>query len=447
MNDIEKSLFDVTALQAVANHILAEAKRCQADHAEACIAMSKGYSVSAREGAVETVEYNQDKVIEIKVYVGQRSGMASISDIRPEAVRAAVEAACHIAKFTDVDPAAGLAAKEELAFNYPHLDLAFPWSISVADAIELACQCEREALHYDKRIMSAEEVSIATGDAMTMYVNSNDFVGYFPHTRHEISCVLVAKDGDDMQRDYGYTVATRPEDLASISVVAKEAAERTLHRLGARRLSTMKVPVIFAAEEARSLLQHFASAISGGNIYRKASFLVDKLEQKIFPSFVQLDEQPHLPLGLGSVPFDGDGVATRHNVFVEAGVLRQYALGVYSARKLGMKTTGNAGGVHNLSIKLGDKNLSALLKTMHRGLLITELMGHGVNLLTGDYSRGVGGFWVDNGEIQYPVHEITIASKLQDMFARMLEVGNDIDVRGSVRTGSILIEEMMIAGS
>jgi PmbA protein len=447
MNEVEKNIFDVNQLQMLAKNILQEITRAQADQAEVGIAASKGFSVSAHDGDVETVEYNQDKIIEIKVYFGTRTGSASISDIRIEAIRSAVEAACHIAKFTDEDPAAGIAGKEELAFHYPALDLKFPWSISVAEAIELACQCEREALAHDKRIMSAEEASVATSESVHLYANSNGFIGYYPYTRHEISCVLIAKEDEEMQRDYSYTVGIDPQRLKSVSWVAKEAAEHTVRRLGARRLRTTKSPVIFIAEEARGLLGHFASAIAGGSIYRKSSFLLDHLDKQIFPSFVHIHEQPHLPLALGSIPFDEDGVATRNNIFIENGRLRNYALGVYSARKLGLQTTGNAGGVHNLTIKPGEKDLSALIKAMGRGLLITELMGQGVNLLTGDYSRGAAGYWVENGEIQYPVHEITVAGKLQEMYARLAEVGNDVDTRGGIRTGSILIEEIMIGGN
>lgn len=445
--DKEKSLIDTSRLQAIANDVLQQAAANGAHQAEVGIATSKGFSVSAREGDVEKVEYNQDKVIEIQVFFGKRRGSASISDIRPEAVRAAVEAACHIAKFTDEDPAAGLAEKEELAFDYPVLDLNYPWSITVEKAIELACQCEKEALAYDKRIMSAEEVNVATGEGWELYANSNGFMGSYPHTRHEISCVLIAKEGDDMQRDYSYTVSLDPEHLESVSAIAKQAAEKTVRRLGARRLPTMKAPVIYLAEEARGLFGSFMSAISGGSLYRKASFLLDHLDKPIFPDFMHIEEQPFLPRALGSAPFDSDGVATRPNVFIEKGVLRSYMLGVYSARKLGMKTTGNAGGAHNLIVRPGNKDLKALLKTMGKGLLITEMMGNGANIVTGDYSRGAGGYWVENGEIQYPVHEITVAGKLQEMYGRIAEIGNDVDVRGGVRTGSVLIEEMMIAGS
>ena len=433
-------------LQQISQDILKEANRLGASEAEVSIGANKGFSVTARHADVETIEYNKDKAIEITVFFGKRTGSASLSDIRKEAIHAAVEAACHIAKFTDEDPASGLAKKEELACHYPALSLAYPWPISVDKAIELVCQCEKEALSYDKRIMSAEDVRLATVDVLHVYANSHGFLGAYPYTRHEMSCVLIAKEGEEMQRDYHYTVSSDPSELESVTSVAHLAAEKAVHRLGAKRLHTTKIPVIFAAEEARGLLSHFVSAIQGGNLYRKSSFLLDHLEKKVFPSFVHLSEQPHLPKALGSAPFDADGVATRANVFVEAGLLKNYSLGIYSARKLGMKTTGNAGGVHNLAIQPGNKNLAQLLKTMDKGLLITELMGHGVNLVTGDYSRGASGYWVERGEIQYPVHEVTVAGKLQDMYAHFVEVGNDVDVRGNIHTGSILIQEMVVAG-
>ena len=448
MNELKKgtTVLQPSHLEALSRQVLQEAKRCGADQAEVSVGANKGFTVTARGGDVETVEYHQDKVIDISVLFGKRSGAASISDIRPEAVRAAVEAACHIAKFTDEDPASGLAEKDELAFDYPKMALAHPWDITVEQAIEMAIECEHLAMATDKRIMSAESSSVSTSESMHMYANSLGFMGWFPYTRHDISCILVAKQKDEMQRDYSYTVSSDPKQLKSIAYIAKEAAERAARRLGARRLPTQKAPVIFAAEEARGLLGHFVAAISGGALYRKSSFLLDHLDKKIFPEFVHIQEQPHLAHAMGSAPFDNDGVATRDNVFIENGILRQYALGVYSARKLGMKTTGNAGGTHNLTIKPGNQDLAALLKTMGKGLLVTEMMGNGVNLITGDYSRGVGGFWVENGEIQFPVQEITIAGKLQEMYARLAHVGNDVDLRGNIRTGSILLEEMMIAG-
>ncbi|HLB43004.1 MAG TPA: metalloprotease PmbA [Gammaproteobacteria bacterium] len=446
MKAIKKLSFDTSRLQYVAQDILNEASRSGADQAEVGIGTHKGFSISARRGDVETVEYHQDKTIEVRVFFGKRTGSASFSDLTSEAIHAAVEAACHIAKFTDEDPAAGLADKNELAFHYPQLDSAYPWIISVEDAIKLACQCEQEALAYDNHIMSTEDVRVNTTEAFGLHANSYGFMGCFPYTRHEISCVLIAKKGDEMQRDYSYTTACDAKQLESVTAIAKQAAEKVIRRLGAKRIPTMKTPVIYIAEEARGLLGHFAAAIQGGSLYRKASFLLDHRDKKIFPDFMHIQEQPHLPRALGSAPFDDDGVATHANIFVENGVLCNYALGVYSARKLAMQTTGNAGGTHNLTIRLGNKNLKTLLKTMDKGLLITEMMGHGVNLLTGDYSRGVAGFWIEHGEIQYPVHEITVAGKLQNMYKQIVEVGNDVDIRGNIRTGSILLEELMVAG-
>src|SRR5579862_2796952 len=327
MNGIEKTsnlLRDTVRLQELAQDVLKEAKRLGASQAEVGIAANKGFSVGARNGDVETVEYSQDKVVEVTVLFGKRRGGASLTDLRKDAVRAAVEAACHIAKFTDEDEDAGLAEINELAFDYPKLDLACPWDISVEKAIELACQCEREALAYDKRIMSAEEVNVVTMDALHIYGNSHGFIGFFPYTRHEISCVLIAKQGDEMQRDFSYTVSVDPARLETVSTVAKQAAERSVRRLGARRLPTAKVPVIFIADEARSLMGYFASAIQGGSLYRKSSFLLDHLGKQIFPEFMHIQEQPHLSRGLGSSPFDNDGVATRSNVFIENGILQNY---------------------------------------------------------------------------------------------------------------------------
>lgn len=433
-------------LKNMMSDILQEAAKQGATSAEVDLGVNKGFSVSARMGDVESVEYNQDKLVDITVYFGQRSGSASLSDLRPDAIRSAIEAACNIARFTDEDNCAGLADKEMMAFNYPEPLLSYPWDISVEQAIELAKECEAKALAADKQISQAEGVTVSTGIAWSAYGNSHGFLGLFPVTRHEISCVLVAKRGSEMQRDYSYTVSCDPTLLDSISKVAEEAAQKSVRRLGARHLKTCQVPVVFIAEQARSLLGSFVSAISGGSIYRKASFLVDQLGKPIFPAHINMMEHPHLVRGLGSAPFDDDGVATRDNVFIESGILKNYVLGTYSARKLGMKSTGNSGGVHNLSITTGQSDLAALLKKMGTGLLVTELMGNGVNLITGDYSRGATGFWVENGVIQYAVEEITIAGNLRDIYANLVEVGCDVDLRGNIHTGSILLEKMTVAG-
>lgn len=446
MNELKKAGFTQENIKKMVEDILLEAKHQGASNAEVDVSVNKGFTVTARKGDVETVEYQQDKGISITVYFGKRMGSASLSDVRHEAIRSAVSAACNIARFTDEDEYSGLADKKLLAFNYPKIELAFPWSISVEQAIEMAKECESMAVAKDKRIFNSEGATISTMEVCHAYGNSEGFIGVFPATRHEISCVLIAKQGEEMQRDYYYTVSCDPQLMDAINKVAAQAAERTIKRLGAKRLTTRSTPVIFAAEEARGLLGHFVSAISGGNLYRKSSFLLDHLDKQIFPAHIKIDERPYLAKALGSAPYDDDGVATRPNVFIDNGILRSYSLGVYSARKLGMQTTGNSGGVHNLFINTSDKDLSGLLKTMGTGLLVTELMGQGINLVTGDYSRGCSGYWVENGEIQYPVEEITIAGNLKDMYANMVEVGNDIDKRGNIQTGSILLERMMIAG-
>ncbi|MDR3477598.1 MAG: metalloprotease PmbA [Gammaproteobacteria bacterium] len=447
MPDITKmDYFNQPHLEQLVADILREAVQQGATSAEVDVAVNKGFTVTARKGEVETVEYNQDKIIELTVYFGKRCGTASLSDVRPEAIRSAVQAACNIARFTDEDEFNALADKKLLAFDYPSVDIYSPWSLSVPQAIEMVLECEAMALSKDKRIVNSEGATLSTGEVWHSYGNTQGFIGTCPVTRHEISCVLIAKKGKEMQRDYCYSVACDPSMLESIQHVAETAVERTVRRLGAQRLSTCKVPVIYAAEEARGLLGHFVSAIQGSSLYRKSSFLLDHLGQRVFPDHVQIDERPYLAKYLGSAPFDDDGVATRPNVFIDKGILKSYAMGIYSAKKLGMETTGNGGGVHNLFISTGDKDLPALMKKMGKGILVTELMGNGVNLVTGDYSRGMSGFWVENGEIQYPVEEITLAGRLQDMYGNLVEVANDVDTRGNIQTGSILLEEMTIAG-
>jgi PmbA protein len=433
--------------QTLAVDILREAQMLGASAAEVEVSVGKGFSVASRLGEVETVEYNQGKNIDINVYFGKRSGTASIADTRWESIQTAVQAACHIARFTEEDSCAGLADRSLLAFNYPQLEMAFPWNITVEQAIEMACTCEKESLALDKRIVNSEGVTIATNEGWYLYANSEQFMGHYAGTSHDISSVLVAKENTEMQRDYCYTSARDPQLLLPLSRLAKEAVDKTIRRLGARRLSTRKAPVIFIAEEARRLLGTFASAIQGGNLFRKSSFLLNQLGKPIFPAFINIYERPHLAKAMGSAPFDDDGVATRDNVFVEDGILQNYSLGVYSARQLGMHTTGNAGGMHNLMISTGKYDLRGLLQAMGTGLLVTEVMGPGVNVVTGDYSRGASGFWVEQGEIQYPVQEITIAGHLQEMYAHILEVGKDVDTRGNIQTGSLWLEEMMIAGA
>ncbi len=432
--------------QELASDILKQAKAQGASSAEVGVSSSDGFSVTVRLGEVETVEYNRDKGVGITVFFGQRKGSSSTSDMSPDAIKAAVSAACHIAKLSGEDNCAGLADPELLAKDYPDLDLYHPWSIDPEQAIELATQCEAQARAFDKRIINSEGASVASHQGVNVYANSHGFSGGYLSSSHSFNCALVAQDSLGMQRDGSYTVARDPSCLESIAAIAKEAGERTVKRLGARRVKTCQVPVVFHADVARGLIGSFLSAISGGNLYRKASFLVDQLGQSIFAKQVHIYQRPHIPKALGSSPFDAEGVATYDNDLIKEGLLQNYILSSYSARKLGMRTTGNAGGAHNIFINTSDKDLNGLLQLMGTGLLVTDVMGQGVNIVTGDYSRGATGFWVENGIIQYSVEEITIAGNLRDMYQQLVAVGSDIDRRGYIQTGSILIERMMVAG-
>lgn len=426
--------------------ILQEARQQGATAADVSVSKGIGFSVTARMGVAETVEYHRDKGIGVTVYVGQRKGSASTSDISPESIKSTVSAACSIARLTSEDPYAGLADPQFMATQFPDLDLYHPWAITPDQAIDIAIECEAQARAVDKRIVNSEGATIGTSQGIGVYGNSHGFVGGYATSTHSISCAMVAQDAKGMQRDGYYTVARHPEDLMSIAQVAKLTGERTVKRLGGRRLKTMHAPVIFAAEIARGLIGSFLGAISGGNLYRKSSFLLDHLNQPVFAKHIQISERPFIPRAFGSSAFDAEGVATHDRELIIDGVLQGYLLGSYSARKLGMQTTGNAGGSHNILINTENYGLEELLKKMDTGLLVTELMGQGVNIVTGDYSRGAAGFWVEKGIIQYPVEEITIAGNLAEMYKHLVAVANDIDHRGSVLTGSILIEKMMIAG-
>jgi len=426
--------------------LLAQARRQGASAAEAWVASNAGLEVTVRLGEVETVEHTRDNDLGITVYFGSRKGSASTSDLGPDAIRDAVAAACNIARYTQEDPCAHLADASLMATELPDLDLYHPWSIGVAEAIELAVECEDAARSHDPRIINSEGATLSSHSGVHVYGNSHGFVGGYPTSRHGLSCAVVGQQGEGMQRDYWWTSARSADDLESASAVGRRAAERTVARLGARQLGTTKAPVLFRAEVASGLLRSLISVISGGSLYRRASFLLDHLGERIFPDFVRILEQPLLPRGLASAPFDGDGVATAAKDLVSEGVLRTYVLDAYSGCRLGMPTTGNAGGVRNLSIEMGAKDRAGMLAELGTGLMVTELMGHGLNPVTGDYSRGAAGFWVENGEIQYPVEEITIAGNLRQMFEGLVAVGNDCDYPGSTRTGSWLIDEMTIAG-
>ncbi len=435
-------------LASVVEIALAEAKRLGASQSEAAINVSQGLSVTVRLGEVETVEHTRDKGLGVTVYFGQRSGSASTTDLSAAAVRDSVRAACAIAKYTAEDDCAGLADPALLAREFPELGLYQPWNPGMDQAIAAARECEAAARAEDRRISNSEGATLSTHAGLEVYGNSHGFLGHQAATRHGLSVSVIGQDDSGMQRDYWYTVDRAPGRLESPESVGREAARRTVRRLGGRKLATGKWPVVFEAPVAGSLLSHFIGAVRGSSLYRGASFLPDSLGKPVFAPGVRLHEQPHLPGVLGSAAFDNEGVATRARDLVRDGVLQGYVLDSYSARKLKLQTTGNAGGVHNLTLDpLGNvPDLATLLRRMDTGLLVTELIGFGVNAVTGDYSRGAAGFWVEGGEIRYPVEEITVAGNLKDMFRDFVAVGGDVDVRGNLRTGSILLGALTVAG-
>lgn len=437
---------DLAGLKEIVAGVLQYAKEHGATACEAEVSEGLGQTVTVRQGEVETIEYNRDKSMGISVYIGQRRGHASTSDFSPQAVRATADAALSIAKFTASDEFAGLADEKLLARDIPDLDLYHPWDLPVERAIAVARACENAAFAVDKRISNSEGATVSLQQSHFAYGNSLGFLAGYPSSRHWISCAVIAGKGDAMQRDDWYTSARAPSGLDAPELVGKTAGTRALARLGAKKVATAQAPVLFEAPVAASLLGHFVSAVSGGSLYRKSSFLVDSLGKQIFSPLVEITEDPLIPRGEASSPFDEEGVATHRRAVVEAGVVRGYFLGSYSARKLGMQTTGNAGGTHNLILKDTGQDLPQLLKKMGRGLLVTEMLGSGINMVTGDYSRGAAGFWVENGEIAYPVQEITVAGNLKDMFLGILAAGNDIVRRGSKQCGSVLIDRMTIGG-
>lgn len=433
-------------LQEMSANVVRLAKNVGASAAEAEISFGFGQNVSVRMGETETIEYNRDKGISVTVYFGHQKGHASTSDLSAKAIEDTVAAACNIARYTAKDEFCGLADVELMAKDIPNLDLHHPWALSVDGAIELAKQCESAALAVDKRITNSEGASVSTYEGLFAYANSHGFAGGYASSRHGFSCSVIAEEADSMQRDYWYTSARAAEDLDSAEFVGRRTGERTVRRLGCRRVKTAQVPVLFEASLASGLIGNLISAISGGSLYRKSSFLLDSLGKQVMSSHINIQELPHVPRGLASSPFDNEGVATKARTLVQDGVLQGYVLSSYSARKLGMQTTGNAGGNHNLIVSHGDLDFAGLVKTMGTGLIVTELLGHGLNMVTGDYSRGAAGFWVENGVIAYPVEEITIAGNLADMLKQIVAIGNDVFMQGSKQVGSILIERMTVAG-
>ena len=433
------------ALERIAEAILARARSAGASAAETEISQAIGQSVSVRNGAVETIEYHRDKGIGVTVYLGRHRGHASTADFAADALHAAVDKAIAIARYTAEDPAAGLADAERLAKAWHDLDLYHPWDLDVDAAIELGRATEAAALAVDRRLTNTEGASVSRGESEFVYANSLGFLGGYRSSRHHVDCSVIGEADGAMQRDYWYTAARAPDELMPAAEVGRIAGERTARRLGARQIGTLQCPVLFEAPEAADVLGAFVHAVSGGSLYRKSSFLLDSKGTQVFAPLVNLREEPHLQRARGSAPFDSEGVTTAPRQVVAGGVLQDYFLGSYSARKLGLQSTGNAGGAHNLVLP-GNEDLASLLRRMGRGLFVTEQLGQGVNPVTGDYSRGAAGFWVEDGEIAYPVEEITIAGNLKQMFRDIVALGSDVDVRGSRHVGSMLIARMTVAG-
>ena len=436
-----------TDLQSAVEYALKVARQMGTTGAVAGVSRTKGYELTVRMRELETIEHQDGGGLSLTVYMGTRMGSSSTSDFSRSAIEDTVRAAVTIAKYTAEDPCNGLPQKERLINNDPDdLELNWPWEVDREKALEIVHACEDAALSSDSRIVNSEGATLGTQTVDSVFGNSDGLMLSGQRTRHSVFCSVVGQTESGMQTDYWYSAARHPDALDAPDEIGSMAARRTLRRLDARRIKTCSVPVMFEAPIAGSLLRSFIGAISGGALYRKASFLLDSLGEQIFPEGTRIHEQPHLKRELGSAVCDAEGVATQARDIVRDGVLQNYVLGSYSARKLGLETTGNAGGVFNLTIEPGERNFDEMLKLMNTGLLVTQTMGFGVNQVTGDYSQGASGFWVDNGEIQYPVEELTIAGNLRDMYGSLVEVGNDVDFRTGIRTGSILLSTMAIAG-
>lgn len=436
----------LSEIQNIVEDALALAKQKGATQAEASMSKVQGIAVSSRLKEVETVEFTNDGGLGITVYHGQKKGSASTADLSPAALKLTVEKATEIAKHTSEDDCSGLADKELMAFDFPDLDLYHPVELDTELAIQQVIASETAALDFDPRVTNSDGASYNANIGTKVYGNSHGFSAGYHSSRYSLSCVMIGEQDGDMQRDYAYGVNRKAQLLPSPEQVGRDAAQCTIDRLGARKVKTCNVPVLFHREIAAGLFGHFINAISGGSLYRQSSFLLDKLGEQVLPDWFEISERPHILAGLASSPFDHEGVKTLDKEIVTNGVLNQYLLTSYSARKLGMQTTGHAGGIHNWFIKHTGESDQAMLQKLGTGLLVTELMGQGVNIVTGDYSRGAAGFWVENGIIQYPVHEITIAGNLADMLKNIVAIGAVPEVRGSVQTGSVLIESMQIAG-
>lgn len=439
--------YTADALRVLAQQVLDLARTGGATSAAVEVSEGSGQGVTVRHGEVETLEQNRDKSVSVTAYLGHRSGHAATSDFSPASLRQTVEKAIAIARFTAEDPFSGLADPAALATGTVDLDLFHPWDLTTDAAMALARACEAAALGVDARITNSEGGQVSQQQAQFVYANSNGFMGGYPTSRQSISCSVIAEQNGTMQRDYWYTTARAAEDLDAAEAVGRRAGERTVRRLNARRLMTRSCPVLFESPIATGLIASFVAAVSGGSLYRKSSFLLDSLGTQVFPTFMQIEERPFVARGLASSPFDSEGVAVRDRTVVKDGRVEGYFLGSYSARKLGMQTTGNAGGNHNLIVPATGEDFAGLLQRMGSGLLVTELLGDGTNRVTGDYSRGAAGFWVEDGAIAYPVEEITVAGNLRTMFAGISAIGTDVETRGSRQVGSILINEMRVAGA
>jgi PmbA protein len=437
----------ISELKEVVAGALAEAQTTGASQADADASVQQGLTATVRLGEIDTLEYHRDRGLSVTLYFGKSKGSASTADLRPTAVRETVLKAAAIARHTAADDCAGLADQEDLARDIPDLELFHPWDLEAEQAVAMARDCEAAGLACDARLKNSEGATLTSHRGVRVYGNSHGFLEGLASTSHSLSCTLLAQEGPDMQRDYWYSVARNPLALDSPASIGQRAAERALGRLGARRLSTRRAAVLFSPEMARGIFSHFIGAIRGPSQYRRASFLLDAAGQAVFPAHVDIVERPHIRQALASAPFDAEGVATRDRDLVRAGVLQGYVLGSYSARKLKLRTTGNAGGIHNLMVTSSESgSFKELLERLGTGLYVTELMGQGVNGVTGDYSRGASGFWVENGAIAYPVHEVTIAGNLRNMLREIVAVGTDVDTKGAIQTGSLLLKEMTIAG-
>lgn len=438
--------FAAAKLQQLASDILKQAKKIGATSAEVDIATGFGFNINVRKGKVENLDFNKGRELGVTLYFKNCKGSAGTSDFSKDAIDLVINKASHIAKFTNEDSCNGLADPKLMAYDYPDLDLYYPWNLSVDESIELAKICEASGFAYDKKIKNSEGSTLNNAQSFSVYANSHGFIGAFPSSFYSLSCSLIAENNNQMQRDLEYTCARDPKDLESPEVIGNKAAKLAIDRLGAKHITTRECPVIFHYQIAKTLLASFIKAISGSNLYYKTTFLQDYLGKQIFPEFINIDERPHLLKGPASAPFDNEGVITKPRFIIQNGVLQGYILNSYFGRKLNLPTTGNAGGIHNLFINTSNYDLKGLLNLMHNGLLITEILGGTTNLTTGDYSSGAFGFWVENGIIQYPVEGITIAGNLKDMLTNIIAVGNDVDNKNNYHTGSILLEKMIIAG-